>query len=37
MSTTVPKNLIKKDSKAINKNIEVAIRMRPILSDFEDQ
>ncbi len=37
MSTNFNKNsLLKQDSKAINKNIEVAVRMRPLLDEFED-
>ena len=34
MSTAPPKNLVKKESKTITKNIEVAVRMRPILHEF---
>ena len=37
ISTVVTKNIPKLDSKNLNKNIEVAVRMRPILQEFEDQ
>lgn len=37
MSTTITKNVQKHDTKNVNKNIEVAVRMRPILQEFEDQ